>query len=74
MNGEKKIWEKLKDWHSTWTAQGINDFQKTLFPIFFLLFTTWFTLHTYNRVGDIETNNIDDVRPLFGIIKDCAQL
>ena len=39
-----------------WTAQGINDFQKTLFPIAFLLFTLLFSLCTYYKVGDIEQN------------------
>ena len=52
--------EKFKAWKSSWTAQGINDFQKTLFPIIFMLFTLWFSLHTYNRVGDIEPININN--------------
>ena len=43
-----------------WTAQGINDFQKTLFPFLFLLFAFLFALFSYLKVGDIEPENIDE--------------
>ena len=43
-----------------WTAQGINDFQKTLFPFMFLLFAFLFAIFSYMKVGDIEPENMDE--------------
>ena len=43
-----------------WTAQGINDFQKTLFPFIFLLFALLFSIFSYLKVGDIEPENMDE--------------
>ena len=42
------------------TAQGINDFQKTLFPFMFLTFVVLFAFCTYYRVGDVEPKDLDD--------------
>ncbi len=41
-----------------WTAQGINDFQKTLFPLAFCLFTLLFALCAFYKVGDIEQDEL----------------
>ena len=52
--------EKFKQWKDGLTAQGINNFQKTLFPFIFLLFTLMFALHSYFRFGDIKPKDMDD--------------
>ena len=52
--------QRFREWKDGLTAQGINDFQKTLFPFIFLLFTLMFALHSYFRFGDIKPKNMDD--------------
>ena len=42
-----------------WTAQGINDFQKTLFPFIFLTFAILFSICSYMKVGDIEQEDLN---------------
>ncbi len=43
-----------------WTAQGINDFQKTLFPLIFLTFSLIFSFVAYFKIGDIEPEDLDN--------------
>ena len=43
-----------------WTAQGINDFQKTLFPFMFLTFAFLFSICSYLKIGDIAPEDFDD--------------
>ena len=52
--------ERFKQWKDGLTAQGINDFQKTLFPFIFVLFTVFFALYSHFRFGDIKPKNMDD--------------
>jgi hypothetical protein len=46
-------------WYKDWTAEGVNNFQKTLFPILFLVFTLIFSLCAYFKVGDIEPEDLN---------------
>ena len=52
--------ERFKQWKDGLTAQGINDFQKTLFPFIFVLFTVFFALYSHFRFGDIKPKNMDE--------------
>lgn len=46
---DKSWWQKYKE---RMTAQGINDFQKTLFPVIFLTFLIFFACYVYFRPGE----------------------
>ena len=43
-----------------WTAEGINDFQKTLFPCVLLVFVFFYVLAAHFKWGDIDTDEKDD--------------
>ena len=59
-NGRRSFGKILKDATiNKWTAQGINDFQKTLFPFIFLIFTILFSICSYYKVGDIESEDLN---------------
>ena len=46
--------QKINGMINGWTAKGINKFQKTLFPIIFLVFTIFYGLAAYFKWGDIK--------------------
>ena len=56
---KQSVAAKLKNLTETWTAQGINDFQKTLFPCLLLGFVFFYVLAAYFRWGDIDSEEKD---------------
>ena len=47
---------KIKNLTKGWTAQGINDFQKTFFPCLFLFFVFFYVLAAHFKWGDIDSD------------------
>ena len=56
---KKPILERVKSMFDGWTAQGINNFQKTLFPFLFLGFTVFYALASYYQWGNIDPENFE---------------
>ena len=54
IESKKTIMQKINGMMNGWTAKGINKFQKTLFPIIFLVFTIFYGLAAYFKWGDIK--------------------
>ena len=52
--------QKMRAFIEDWTAQGINDFQKTLFPVIFIIFLIPYVLAVQFKWGDIPPQDMDD--------------
>ena len=52
--------QKMRAFFEDLTAQGINDFQKTLFPVIFIIFLIPYVLAVQFKWGDIPPQDMND--------------
>jgi hypothetical protein len=55
--GPKTLKQKLG--FGNLTAEGVNNFQKIFFPCLFVIFTFFFSLVAYFKVGDVEPEDLN---------------